>query len=102
MIDFKMIKKQAGKIGLMVRGHAGYAKRGDDIVCAAVSSTCLTAINGCVQEVGRDDDSMNVISCTPGHFVFTVKDMPTTRALVNATYQHLKFIKNKYPQCFKD
>ena len=101
MIDFKLIKKKAGRIGLMVRGHANYVKHGDDIVCAAVSSTCFTAINGCLKEVHRDDKQIDITACRPGHFVFTVKDMPTTRALIDATYLHLQGIKKQYPQCFK-
>ncbi|MGB9791440.1 MAG: ribosomal-processing cysteine protease Prp [Thermacetogeniaceae bacterium] len=31
-------------IGFKVKGHAGYAKRGEDIVCAGVSALVLTTI----------------------------------------------------------
>lgn len=101
MIEFKHIKKQAGRIGLVVRGHARYAPPGaDDIVCAAVSAACQTAIIGCHQQV-KDETDINVIAERPGHFVFTVKDMPTTRALIDATYEYLRHVKDEYPGCFK-
>ena len=31
--------------GFRFKGHAGYAKAGQDIVCAAVSALCINAIN---------------------------------------------------------
>lgn len=100
MIEYKLIKKQEGKIGLMVRGHANYAPKGQDIVCAAVSSTCYTAVNGCISNV-KDEKDICIQCCQPGHFVFTVKDTPETRALIEATHLQLKNIAKQYPQCFK-
>ena len=39
------IKGEAGNIkGFIVWGHAGYAPRGEDIVCAGVSAICTAAI----------------------------------------------------------
>lgn len=100
MIEYKLIKKNKGMIGLMVRGHAFYAPMDKDIVCAAVSSTCYTAVNGCIKQVKSDKD-INVQVCKPGHFVFTVIDTPETRALIEATHLQLENIAKQYPQCFK-
>ena len=47
MICVKVKRSADGKIvRLEVKGHAGYAECGYDIVCAAVSTACTMAING--------------------------------------------------------
>ena len=38
--------------GFEAKGHAGYARPGKDIVCAAVSAVLLTALNGLVELIG--------------------------------------------------
>lgn len=45
MIDVIIQKNEAHYTGFYVRGHAGYAEQGKDIVCAAVSSLTLTLEN---------------------------------------------------------
>ena len=47
MICFSKIDK-ANRIGLIVRGHADYVKRGGDIVCSAVSAVSQCCLNGCI------------------------------------------------------
>ena len=51
MIKFK-VERNADKkiIGFEVRGHAGYAENGHDIVCAAVSTACTMTINGIAKQ----------------------------------------------------
>ncbi len=41
-----MIKVEVSKDCISISGHANFAEYGKDIVCAAVSSTVLTTING--------------------------------------------------------
>ena len=44
MITVKVTRFENGNIsGFTVKGHAGYAEAGRDIVCAAVSAICYTA-----------------------------------------------------------
>lgn len=101
MIEYKVIKKQKGRLGLMVRGHANFAPPGEpDIVCASVSSACFMAVNGCISQV-KDENDIDVKYCLPGHIVFTVKDTPQTRALIDAAILHLDNLSEQYPQCFK-
>jgi len=46
MIEAVFYKDATDKyIGFSVSGHAGYAKRGQDIVCAAVSALTINTIN---------------------------------------------------------
>ncbi len=50
MITARVIVDADGDLfGLHVSGHAGYAKHGRDIVCAAVSALTLNAVNSIVE-----------------------------------------------------
>ncbi|HEX3029434.1 MAG TPA: ribosomal-processing cysteine protease Prp [Clostridia bacterium] len=45
MIDIRIVRDKEGFIWeFTVKGHAGFDKRGSDIVCAAVSAVAYTAI----------------------------------------------------------
>ena len=47
MIKFSTVKNTDGSIRqFTVSGHSGFAESGEDIVCAAVSSTVWMTING--------------------------------------------------------
>lgn len=97
MIEYKKIEIDYGnRIGLMVRGHANYAKK-DDIVCAAVSSICQAAANGCLK-FGKNTD---IKYCRPGHFVFVTDYNQSTEAIVDTAYDGLENIAKQYPKCFK-
>lgn len=51
MIKFKVERNENGKIvRLEVKGHAGYAENGYDIVCAAVSTAVQMTVNGIEQQ----------------------------------------------------
>ena len=39
------IVKETEQASIEVKGHAGYAKRGEDIVCAAISVLTINTIN---------------------------------------------------------
>ena len=45
MISVILYKKEGNLKGFKVSGHAGYAKKGKDIICAAVSSLVITTVN---------------------------------------------------------
>ena len=53
-----MIQVRVREHKLTVSGHAGYAPKGQDIVCAAVSSLTLTLILGLTQVAGVELKSM--------------------------------------------
>ena len=40
-----MIKININKDEITVKGHSGYSEHGSDIVCASVSSICITTVN---------------------------------------------------------
>lgn len=66
MIRVKVHDGPKGPEGLTVAGHAGYADRGEDIVCAGVSALAETAVIGLRQVAGikpavtRQDGYMDV------------------------------------------
>ena len=54
MIDVQVIQNQNQKpIGFQMKGHAGYAAYGQDIVCAAVSVLVINTVNS-IEEFTED------------------------------------------------
>lgn len=52
------VKKQNGKItGFHIEGHSGYAERGNDIICAAISALAINCVNS-IEEFTEDDFSV--------------------------------------------
>ena len=44
------IKKENDKVNyIKISGHSGYAEIGSDIVCASISSICVTTVNAIVR-----------------------------------------------------
>ncbi len=57
MIKVKIFKEPTDRIvGFEVAGHSGTAERGQDIVCAGVSSLTQTALLGLERHLHRDMD----------------------------------------------
>lgn len=45
----KVVIKETDKINSVeISGHSGYSSAGSDIVCASVSSICITTVNGII------------------------------------------------------
>lgn len=84
------------RIGLWSRGHANFVKKGDDIVCSAVSAIVQTAMLGCQQY----DANTNIRCCQKGHFSFTCQKSEVTQAIIEAAFLGLDNIRKQYPQCF--
>lgn len=84
------------KTGLFIRGHANYAPRGEDIVCAAVSAIGQTAAQGCKAY----EDQTNIRHCEDGHIVFICRKTLETEAIVKAALIGLDAVKEARPECF--
>jgi uncharacterized protein YsxB (DUF464 family) len=71
MIQVEVYKQSDHIVKFSLSGHAGYAKSGRDIVCAAVSALVLNAINSSERLLGVElpsTDDGNVLVCTvPTH-----------------------------------
>lgn len=83
-------------VRLTVRGHAGFADYGDDIVCAAASALVLTAAHGvstyCGARVAIHDDRA-------GDYVLDVPRGGGVRAqaVLETTVSGLRAIARRYP-----
>ena len=65
------VRQSGGNIsGFTVAGHAGYADKGDDIVCAAVSILAINTVNSIEKLTG----SVPVIDESDGFLDVTVPD----------------------------
>lgn len=62
MIRVRVVKGEEGYRQFFIDGHAGYAKKGKDIVCAAVSALVINAINS----IERFTDDRFTCDCKEG------------------------------------
>lgn len=81
--------------GFKCEGHARYAPPGQDIVCAAVSS-CLI---GAVEEVRRYCPAKYAVS--PGLIDVEVKPTKATQILMEYALHTMQNIEEQYPEYLK-
>jgi uncharacterized protein YsxB (DUF464 family) len=87
-----MIKVSITKDKIIVSGHACYDEYGKDIVCAAVSATVLTTINGILS---INKSSINVIE--GNELIIEIKEHnEITDKLINNMIKSLKEIEKDY------
>lgn len=93
-----MITITRHKESLYIRGHAGYAEYGKDIVCAAISALLQTFIAS-VEELTEDEIKYSVQS---GDAVIEHKEL-TAKAnlLLVSFFIGLNMIADEYPQHVK-
>lgn len=69
MVRVEILRSPTGAVtGFVSEGHAGYAPKGSDIVCAAVSALTISAVNGLAHHVGIEpavyvDEERGVLRC---------------------------------------
>lgn len=89
-----MIEISIRKNGVTVSGHANYAPRGQDIVCAAVSTLALTLIKS-IEDL--TDDKIQY-SISPGRVDIEYKDLSKkSRTLVDSFFVGVSMVSNDYP-----
>lgn len=83
---------------IIITGHANYDDYGKDIVCAAVSASVLTTINGIIAldnsilEVNNDLDKMTIK---------ILKNEKNSQVLLNSLLSNLKNLVVEYPKNIK-
>jgi len=98
MIKVK-VKKEGNLIkNIMITGHANYAEYGKDIVCAAVSATVLTTINGII---AIDNSILEVEQKQDKMIIDIKKEDNTSQILINNMINCLKEIVIEYPKNIK-
>ena len=82
--------------GVSLVGHAGYANRGQDIICAAVSSLALNMANS-VEEF-TDDHFEGSVSDDGGYFSFSFPDEVSSESqlLMKSLILGLQNIRDEY------
>jgi len=83
-------------IGFKLAGHAGYADRGQDIICAAASVLSLNTVNsiGKLTEdnyLGESDEEHGILK-----FKFTDKISPESRVLMKSFVLGMETIQKEY------
>ena len=95
MTTVQVRRDENGVCGLTVKGHAGYARSGKDIVCASVSSAVQMAING-ITEIVKVNCEVNVyedcIEC-----ILPPNPRPAATHFVSALRLHLKLLSEDFP-----
>jgi uncharacterized protein YsxB (DUF464 family) len=97
MIKANFFKDSQGRYrGFSLLGHAGYAKAGEDIVCASVSALSINTVNS-IEKFTKDvitssvDEETGMLTCS---FEGTVSDESTL--LVNSLLFGLEQIAKDY------
>lgn len=99
MVTYGLVKHlEKDKTGIFIRGHANYAKKGADIVCAAVSTIGQVAALG----VSKYDPQVEVKQMTTGHISFTCKRTPETEAIIYTAIAGLDEVAKEYPSNVKE
>lgn len=82
--------------GFEIKGHAGYAQSGADIVCSAISTASHMAVLGLEKVLGiacktKVDDDRGYLRCF-------VADVPASQVLLRTLEEELVEIFRKYPE----
>ena len=93
-----IIRRDKDKVvkGIEIKGHAGYAEYGQDIICSAVSSLALNMANS-VEEF-TDDHFEGSVSDDGGYFSFSFPEeiSPESQLLMKSLILGLQNIQRDY------
>lgn len=82
---------------VVVKGHAGYAEEGYDIICASVSSVVQTAVLGLVRVLDLKID----YKTKDGYLKCTFKPNDKTQIIMATMLEGLMDMEKQYPQYIK-
>ena len=88
-----MIKVNISKDEITIKGHSGYSKEGSDIVCASVSSICITTVNALLS---IDEDCIEYIDKDGYLNIKIKKHNETIDKLINNMINLLKELEKDY------
>ena len=98
MIKIKVSKEGNNIKNIIITGHANYSEYGKDIVCAAVSATVLTTLNGII---AIDDSILEVDSKHDKMIININKDEDISQILINNMINCLQELVIEYPKNIK-
>lgn len=90
----KVIINEAENINsIEISGHSGYSESGSDIVCASVSSICITTVNGILN---IDDKAIKYEESDGYLFIDILKHSDTTDKLILNMINLLEELNRQY------
>ena len=95
------VKRKINEAVIEVSGHAGYAKSGEDIVCASISTACILTAN----LIDKLDLRYNILDlvCEEGYFRLQVNTLDkTTRIIFDNLVDTLDDLSGQYPKYLKN
>ncbi len=93
MIKAVFTRKNGTLCRCSVKGHAGYAEHGQDVVCAAVSSAVQFTANLLTETFGEDA----VVSAKGDTVNIRTSGSETAEKLLEALCVHLQCISEEFP-----
>lgn len=95
MIKVKFFKAEDQLIGFEAKGHSMSAPKGEDIICAFVSSACLMAANTVTEVIGIDAEA----SANDGYLKLMIKaSSNSAQDILNGLKLHLSELQKDYPE----
>ena len=88
-----MIKIVVNKDEITIKGHSGYKEDGSDIVCASVSSICITTVNALIS---IDEDCVKYTESDGYLNIKIKKHNDIVDKLINNMVNLLKELENNY------
>lgn len=97
MIRIKIVKRDNKILNIKIKGHAGYAESGKDIVCSAVSSMVITTINNILSL----SDNIDYNKDKSGLMINVIKIDDVNQKLLNNMISMLKELESDYSKYIK-
>lgn len=98
MICAEFFTTQRGELlGFQIKGHAGAAEKGSDVVCAAVSSAAYMTANT-ITEILHADAMADVDEDGEMFLRISKKDAPNCSDLLAGFKLHLQALEEQYPE----
>ena len=88
-----MIKVKISNDEIIIKGHSGYGVEGFDIVCASVSSICITTVNALIS---IDEDCVKYTESDGYLNIKIKKHNDIVDKLINNMVNLLKELENNY------
>ena len=107
MIKIKIKRKKKRIVYFQINEHADYAKRGEDIVCAAVSSVSQMTLNGILEilkfygKVKYEIDDTGKLTCDLQNSDLTEEEFKKVDILTESMYSYLKDVVHEYKEFVK-
>jgi len=96
MIIARFTQLPKGFSAVTIEGHAGYADKGEDIVCAAVSSAFQLCANGITEILG--EKALVTVHENKTGIALPQNAQDATVAFLSALHLHLLLLQEQYPQ----